>query len=230
VWGSRRAVSVTRRALRTRGSAGSTLAAAAVAGAALLASGCGGGARLDAHEQSGSYALEVLNASFPTKQSIARPTSFALEVRNAGSGTVPNVAVTLDSFNYTERYPELAADKRPIWVIERGPGPVAKPPVQSQEVSQPGGAQTVYVNTWALGPLARGGTRTFTWHVVPVKAGVWTVHFRVAAGLAGKSRASLPSGGPVQGQLTASVAPLPPSTHVDPNTGRVVPGLYPVIP
>jgi hypothetical protein len=195
-----------------------------------VVSGCGSGARLDAHEPSGTYPLEVVRASFPTKQSIAKPTEFSIEVRNAGSAAVPNVAVTLDSFNYTERYPELAADKRPIWVIERGPGPLAKPPVQTQEVSQPGGAETVYVNTWALGPLARKGTRTFTWRVVPVKAGTWTVHFRIAAGLAGKTLAALPSGGPVQGQLTASVAPLPPNTHVDPNTGRVVPGTYPLTP
>jgi hypothetical protein len=206
------------------------LVAAAAAAAVLAASGCGSGARLDASEPSGSYVLEVVRAAFPTKQSIARPTVFALQVRNAGSATVPNVAVTLDSFYYTEHFPELAANKRPIWVIERGPGQLAKPPVQTQEISQPGGAETVYVNTWALGPLARNASETFTWHVVPVKAGVWTVHFRLAAGLAGKATATLPSGGPVQGQLTASIAPVPPNTHVDPNTGRVLPGTYPLIP
>ncbi|HEV7586259.1 MAG TPA: hypothetical protein VGO14_10830 [Solirubrobacteraceae bacterium] len=206
------------------------LAAATGLAAVLAASGCGGGARLDAHEPSRAYSMEVVKAAFPTKQSIAKPTVFTLEVRNPGSTAIPNVAVTLDSFNYTEKYPELAADKRPIWVIERGPGPRAKPPVPTQEVSQPGGAQTVYVNTWALGPLARNATRTFTWHVVPVKAGVWTVHFSLAAGLAGKARAQLPGGGPAQGQITASVAPLPPNTHVDPSTGRVVAGTYPLLP
>ena len=174
--------------------------------------------------------MQVLGASFPTRQAVARPASFTVRVKNTGAHTVPNLAVTVDSFNYTATTPELAANKRPVWVIERGPGPRANPPVQSQEVSQPGGAQTVYVNTWALGPLARNGTKTFIWHVVPVKAGSWTVHFKVAAGLAGKARAALPSGGPVQGQLTASIAPLPPNTHVDPNTGRVVPGTYPLIP
>jgi hypothetical protein len=174
--------------------------------------------------------MELVKAAFPAKQSIAKPTTFTIQVRNPGSATIPNVAVTLDSFYYTEKYPELAADKRPIWVIERGPGPRANPPVQTQEISQPGGAQTVYVNTWALGPLAHNGTRTFTWHVVPVKAGVFTVHYRLAAGLAGKALAQLSGGGPAQGQLTASVAPLPPNTHVDPNTGRVAPGTYPLLP
>jgi hypothetical protein len=196
---------------------------------AIVASGCGG-SRMDAGERSRSYAMEVLNASFPAKQSIARPTRFVLQVRNTGDHAVPNLAVTLDSFYYTENFPELAATKRPIWVIERGPGPRARPPVQSQEVSQPGGGQTVYVNTWALGPLASKGTQTFIWSVVPVKAGTFTVHYRVAAGLAGKAKAQVAGGGPAQGQLTASIAPLPPSTHVDPRTGRVVAGTFPSIP
>jgi hypothetical protein len=196
---------------------------------AVLASGCGG-TRQDAHEVSSGHAMEVLRARFPVSQSIARPTSFALQVHNAGPGTVPNVAVTLDSFYYTEHYPELASTKRPIWVIEKGPGPPVRPPVQTQEISKPGGAQTAYVNTWALGPLAANGTQTFIWRVVPVKAGVYTVHYRVAAGLGGKATAQLRSGGPVEGQLTASIAPVPPSRHVDPRTGRVVPGTYPLVP
>jgi hypothetical protein len=228
VWGRCRAVRVTRRALRGRRAKLPALTALLLA-AALLTSGCGA-ARQDAHERSSSYSMEVLTASFPAKQSIARPTSFALQVRNTGSSTVPNVAVTLDSFYYTEHYPELAANKRPIWVIERGPGPVAKPPVQTQEVSQLGAAQTAYVNTWALGPLAPNGTQTFIWHVVPVKAGVYTVHYKIAAGLAGRAKAQLAAGGPVQGQLTASIAGIPPRTYVDPRTGRVIPGVYPLLP
>jgi hypothetical protein len=200
------------------------------AAAASLASGCGGGTRQDAHEVSRGYAIELTGARFPVRQWIARPTSFALQVRNAGPSTVPNVAVTLDSFYYTEHYPGLAADKRPIWVIEQGPGPAARPPVQTQEISKPGGGQTAYVNTWALGPLAPNGTQTFIWRVVPVKAGVYTVHYTIAAGIAGRAKAELPSGGPVQGQLTASIAPIPLRTHVDPRTGRVVYGTVPLIP
>jgi hypothetical protein len=226
VWGRCRAVGIARRAYCARRAVLALLTASATAA---LASGCGG-SRQDAHEVSRGYAMEVLGARFPVKQSIARPASFALQVRNASPRTVPNVAVTLDSFYYTEHYPELAADKRPIWVIEQGPGPEAKPPVQTQEISKPGGAETAYVNTWALGPLAPKGTQTFIWRVVPVKAGVYTVHYRVAAGIAGKAKAELPSGGPVQGQLTASIAPVPSRTHVDPQTGRVVPGPFPLVP
>jgi hypothetical protein len=174
--------------------------------------------------------MKVLDASFPTTQAIARPARLRLQVQNAGTRTVPDVAVTLDSFYYTENYPQLAADKRPVWVVEQGPGTIPAAPVESQAVSPPGSGQTAYVNTWALGPLAVGSTQTFEWRVVPVKAGVHTVRFTVAASLAGKAKAELASGAPVQGQFTADIAQAPPATHVDPSTGRLVSGRYPLIP
>jgi hypothetical protein len=174
--------------------------------------------------------MKVLGASFPSSQAIARPTSLRLQVQNTGNSTAPNVAITLDSFYYTSTYPDLSADKRPIWVVEQGPGPIASPPVQSQAVSPPGGGQTAYVNTWALGPLAPGHTLSFVWRVVPVKSGDYTVHYTVAAGLGGKAKAALASGGPIQGQLSADIAPAPPATHVNPSTGQVVPGEFPPTP
>src|SRR2546430_324334 len=68
---------------------------------------------------------------------------------------------TTPSFrSYVEKAPELAANKRPIWAIERGPGKAASPPVQSVDVSKPGSAQTAYVNTWALGALGRSEEHT----------------------------------------------------------------------
>jgi len=204
---------------------------ASVPVALLLAAGCGG-ARVDAHEPSASYAMEVVRARFPLRQVIARPTTMELSVRNRSLRTVPNVAVTVDSFNYTSTVAELAASKRPVWAIEQGPGAIAKPPVETQEVSQPGSAQTAYVNTWALGPLGVGQTRSFRWRVVPVKAGLHVVHYRFAAGLSGKSVAVArqPSGGPVQGALVAHIAPAPPNTYVDPRSGRVRVGSGPIIP
>jgi hypothetical protein len=196
----------------------------------VIAAGCGGGSRQDAHEARGTFQMKVLRASFPTSQSIARPTRLELEVSNTGSRVVPNVAVSLDSFNYTASFPELAANKRPVWAIERGPGAIAEPPVESQEVSPPGGGQTAYLNTWALGPLAVGASQTFVWRVVPVKAGRHTVSFTVAADLAGKAKARLVSGSAVAGHFTVNIAPAPPTTHVDPNTGKILTGAYPSTP
>jgi hypothetical protein len=196
---------------------------------ALAASGCGA-ARQDAHEPQQTYTMRVLASRFPPLQAISRPTSLLLLVQNTSALTAPNVAVTLDSFYYTEHYPELASNKRPIWVVEKGPGAIPSHPVESEAVSPPGGGQTAYVNTWALGPLAPGGSRTFLWQVVPVKPGLHRVDYRVAAGLAGKAKAELPSGGPVAGHFGVDIASVPPARHVNPNTGQVVPGPYPQTP
>jgi hypothetical protein len=195
--------------------------------AALVASGCGGGTEQSHGEVKRSYEMRIAAAAFPAKQSIARPTQLRVRVSNESQHVVPNVAISVDSFSYVEKYPELAANKRPVWVVEEGPGTPAKLPVQSQAVSPPGGGQTAYVNTWALGPLKAGASRTFTWKVVPVKAGSYTVHLAVAAGLAGNARATLRSGGPVTRSFTAQIAPAPPVSHVDPRTGKVVSGTFP---
>jgi hypothetical protein len=194
-----------------------------------LAGGCGS-AKQDVHEPGRTYSVKVLEASFPKRQAVARPESFQLRVTNTGTRTVPNLAVTLDSFYYTSSYPQLAARKRPVWVVEVGPGPGSPAPVESQVVSPPGGAQTAYVNTWAFGRLEPGGAQTLTWQVVPVKAGRYTVHYTVAGGLSGKAKVRVASGRRVEGQLTADIAPAPPHTHVNPLTGQVVPGQYPSVP
>ena len=201
------------------------LALAAVLGAGTLAAGCGGGSPATAGEPSKTFQLELVRASFPAKQSVAKRERLLLSVRNTSSETIPNLVATVDSFNYFSHFPGLADPRRPIWVIERGPGQPARPPVSTQEVSIPGGAETAYVNTWALGPLPAHQTATFFWGVVPVRAGAYTVHYAFAAGLAGNAKARLASG-PAIGHFHVVIAPVPPPTHVDPKTGQVVPGPY----
>jgi len=205
-------------------------ALAAAAACALLAAGCGGGSRQDAGEPAGTFAVRLVRASFPAKQTIARQAKLEMVVRNTGTRTVPNLAVTLDSFAYNSRYPELADRERPVWAIERGAGGVASPPVESEQISQPGGGQTAYVNTWAFGPLKVGASRTLSWRVVPVKSGSWTVHYTLAAGLAGKAKARLASGDPVHGKFAVQIAPAPALTHVNPSTGHVEAGQFPLSP
>lgn len=206
-------------------------AALALLGACvLLLAACGGSARMDAHEAAGTFEMQVVRARFPSAQTVARVTPLEIVVRNGGAHTVPDVAVTLDSLLYTEHFPELAADKRPVWVVERGPGAIASPPVETQEVSAGGGAQTAYVNTWALGALAPGASRTFRWLLAPVKPGAHLVHYTVAAGLAGKARASTQNGAPVRGTFAVQIAPAPAPTHVNPNTGKVEAGAAPATP
>lgn len=197
-----------------------------VGACAALAAGCGSGKRQDAGEPDRTFTVAITQASFPTVQSVARPATMTVAVHNSSDATIPNLAVTVDSFSYVSNALELAANKRPIWAIETGPGVVPKRPVQSASVSPPGSGQTAYVNTWALGPLAPGGTQTFTWHVVAVKPGTYTVHYTVAAGLSGKSKARLADGTIPHGHFKVVIAPRPPATHLNPNTGGVEPGRY----
>jgi hypothetical protein len=197
---------------------------------ALFAAGCGGGSEQTAGEPKRTYKTEVLGLTFTPNQAVSRPATMRIELRNVDAKTIPSVAVTLDSFYYTEKYPELAASKRPVWVVEQGPGAPPRRPVQSQAVSPPGGGQTAYVNTWALGPLAPKHTQTFEWKVVPVKSGTHSVHITIGAGLAGRARATFPNGASPTATLVAHIAPAPPSTHVDPSTGKVAPGRYSALP
>ena len=63
-----------------------------------------------------------------------------------------------------------------------------------------------------------------------MKAGVHTVHYTIAAGLAGRSRARLADGTIPHGHFTVAIAPRPPAQHINPNTGQVAPGAYPQQP
>jgi hypothetical protein len=204
---------------------GLSLAACGVA-LAMLASGCGGSER-NAHEPSGVYRMEVVKEKFPPKQAIASDERLALVVRNAGARAIPNVAISLNSLNYTSDFPHLAVDKRPVWIVNKAPGPVPTVRVLSEEVYPAGGSETAYVNTWALGRLAPGASKSFVWNVTPVKAGVYTVYYRVAADLDGKARAQLANGSPVLGKFVVAIAPRPPHTHVNPYTGEIAEGSFP---
>lgn len=198
--------------------------------AAALISGCGGSAQQDASEPKGTSTVQVTQATFPTRQAVSRPERLVLRVHNAGSSAVANVTVAVDSFLYTSNYPNLAARKRPVWVVDQGPGSIPNPPVETVEVDPPGAGTTANYDVWALGRLAPGATRSFVWHVTPVKAGMHTVSYRVYAGLNGKARAQLTGGGIPGGDFKVAIANRPPPTHVDPETGKVAPGVYSAAP
>ncbi len=194
--------------------------------AAALLSGCGSSAQQNAGEPQGTSTVQITQASFPARQAVARPEQLVLKVRNTGTQAVPNVTVALNSLYYISDYPNLAARKRPIWVVDQGPGRISNPPVETVEVDPPGAGTTSNYDVWALGRLAPGATRSFVWSVTPVKAGVHTVSYRVYAGLYGKARTQLTSGGLPGGSFRVAVADRPPPTHVNPETGKVAPGAY----
>jgi hypothetical protein len=167
--------------------------------------GCGG-ARQDVNEPSGNFPVSIVTASFPSAQTLARTADMKIAVRNEGTRPVPDVAVTVNSFDYVSPQQGLADPSRPIWIIDQGPV----------------GGESAYVNTWTLGVLAPGQMRTFSWRVTPVLAGMHRIDFRIAAGLNGKAKAQLVGGGIPRGSFTVQVADVPSQATVDPSTGRVV--------
>jgi hypothetical protein len=98
--------------------------------------------------------------------------------------------------------------------------------VESEEVNPVGGGETANTHTWALGPLAPGQTKVFAWKLLPVVSGTKVIHYEVAAGLNGRSRAQFAGGGSASGSLTVHIAPAPPNVHVNPETGAIVEGPY----
>jgi hypothetical protein len=176
--------------------------------AALGVAACGGGARQDADEPARTYRVAIVRASFPARQQIAAPTRLVVEVRNASKRTIPDVAVTVDSFGSRSERSDLADAQRPVWILDRPPE----------------GSTTAYTNTWALGPMFAGETKRFVWRVTPVQPGTHRLRVRVAAGLTGRAKAVLAGNRVPERELTVRISSRPTRARVDPETGAVVHG------
>jgi hypothetical protein len=200
----------------------------------LALAGCGGGSTQAASEPSGKFPVTISTASFPASQKLSEHAHLVITVRNSGSKAIPNVAVTI--CNVTCAYPApkgqgsssqafaadinqsyLANSSRPLWIVDRGPGACNF----SCQNGGSGGAVTAYSNTWALGRLAPGRTARFEWAVTPVQAGRHVVAWEVAAGLNGKAKAVLSSGGAPHGTFDVHVSRAPAQSYVD-NNGQIV--------
>lgn len=184
------------------------IAASAAALAVLGIAACGGGTRQDATEPGGTYRVAIVRSSFPVRQHVAAPARLVIEVRNTGRRTVPDVAVTVDSFSSRSERTDLADARRPVWIVDRPPE----------------GSTTAYTNTWALGPMGAGETKRFVWRLTPVQPGTHRLRYRVAAGLTGKAKAVLAGDRVPERNLTVRITSRPASARVDPETGAVVRG------
>ena len=178
----------------------------ATAVVAFAVAGCGGGDRQDAHEPSGTFTMHVVKASFPSSQSLAEQQALTIAVKNTDSRAIPDLAVTVDSFSTRSQQAGLADPERPVWIVDEGPT----------------GGTTAYTNTWALGSVPPGATRTFTWKVTAVQPGTHTIKYRVAAGLNGKAKAKVDGQDHYQGTFTVDISGKPAQSTVDPNTGKVI--------
>jgi hypothetical protein len=185
--------------------------------------GCGGGERQDEDEPEGRYAVEVVDASFPQDQKLAKSSDLVITVRNAGGETIPNIALTVNGLSFRKDDTALADPERPQFVINGVPKRIGGFP-EAKEAA-PLGCDTAYVNTWACGPLRPGRERTFRWSVTAVEAGPFDVRYRVAAGLDGKAKAIAPGGGPApRGSFSGTVSDEAPEVRVADDGETVVSG------
>src|ERR687896_1111406 len=138
--------------------------------------GCGGAERQDEDEPEGDFAVEVVRASFPEDQKLAKRSNLIITVRNAGEDTIPNIAVTVNGFNFRKADPELADPERPQFVINGRPREIGGFP--GAEGETPLGGGTAYPKTREGGPPAAGKQRSFRWSVTAVEAGDFEVNKR----------------------------------------------------
>jgi hypothetical protein len=173
----------------------------------LLVSACGGQSQ-DANEPSGKFKVEVLKASFPDKQKLAKRSVMEIQVKNVDSKTIPDISVTVNSFDRRQDNAQLADASRPVFIVNTGPG----------------GGETADQNTSALGPLKPGQTKTFQWSVTAVHAGPYKISYQVSAGLYGKALAIDSSGRAPHGEFSGTISNAAPNSRVNFDNGTSVEG------
>jgi hypothetical protein len=199
--------------------------------AALVLAACGTGPRQDAKEPHGTFTVDVVDASFPTSQKLAKTSELVIKVRNAGSKTLPNPTVTIHGFDRRRTDPRLADPTRPVFVLNGQTAKIAGLPEATEGGPRGCGTHSggtpddpATLSVWACGPLKPGATRTFRWSVTAVQAGPFKVTWRVTAGLYGKAKTVPAAGAPLSGQFTGTISKKPPQQRVSDNGRSVVSG------
>jgi hypothetical protein len=193
-----------------------------VAVAALLAA-CGGESS-DANQKAGTYDVRVTDAGFPTEQRLGQTSLMQLGIRNTGKKALPALTLTVSiagkegqnsSLPFGIRDPQtgLAQPDRPVWVLAAGYPRLAGS-------SEPGGATTSNRKTFSLGPLKPGATTEAVWKLSAVKAGKFTVLYKIDAGLSGTAKAQT-NGVAAGGSFATEISAVPPDTEVT-DSGEVV--------
>ena len=178
--------------------------------------------RQDRNEVAGSYPVSV-KASFPAKQKLEQRSKLQVDVRNTGTETIPNIAVTVKGLGVTEEQEGLADARRPVFAINGAPRELAG--LREAKEAAPEGGETNYVETWALGPLEPGRRRSFRWGVTAVRAGRYDLRYTVSAGLDGKAKAVDDDGrGRPSGSFSGRISAAVPDTRVADDGETVVEG------
>jgi hypothetical protein len=168
--------------------------------------------------------VEIVEASFPSDQKLARTSEMRITVRNAGRKTIPYISVTVgppqpgapqgagnaeteSPFSYQD--PKNEDPSKPIFVVNK----------------EPEGGDTAFQRTWSLGSLRPGQEKTFVWELTAVDAKPFDFRYQVSAGLDGRAKAVLAgAGGPPVGRFHGRVDPTPPDAKVADDGENIVSG------
>jgi hypothetical protein len=196
----------------------------AVAVAASLG-GCGEDSSTASEEPSGTFQVAVTEAEFPGLQRLGQTSLLQLGIENDGDRTVPGLSVSFtikgkqgeDSqlpFGVSDPQPELAQPDRPVWVLS-----ATYPRLQGS--SDPGGTSTSNLKTFAFGPLKPGETTKAVWKLSAVRAGRYTLAYRIDAGLGGAAKAETKNGVAPGGSFSTEITDRLPETEVN-DSGEIV--------
>ena len=174
--------------------------------------GCGGGERQDANEDDASYEVTVVDAEFPERQRLAEKSELEITIRNDADETIPNIAVTLRGLGRGADSPQLQDASRSVFVIDGEHAEIGG--YKETKLAAPDGGQTALVDTWALGQLKPGATKTFRWRLTAVEPGPYELTYAVAAGLGGKAKAVGPGDAQPRGTLKGTIVAAPPISRI----------------
>jgi hypothetical protein len=205
--------------------------ALALLGAMVALPACGSdGERQDVDEPEGEFPVEVTTAKFPTRQRLAETSDLELSIENVGEEQIPDLAVTIcldscqadGSFSLRSDQPGLASPNRPVWILEQDYPKLLEPGTSKTELDKApsAGAEAAQTNTFSFGAMAPGDEVTPVWRVTPVQGGTYTVHYKLAAGLTGKAKATTADGSPAEGSFVVTISTKPPQATVTPS-GKV---------
>jgi hypothetical protein len=194
-----------------------------VAVAALLPA-CGESSS-DSNEAAGTYRVQVTEASFPTAQRLGQTSLLQLGIRNSGKKTIPALTVTISvagkegaesSLPFGIRDPQagLAQADRPVWVLSQTYPRLV-------DSSEPGGASSSNRKTFVFGPLKAGKSTEAVWKLSAVKAGKFTLLYRIDAGLSGEAKAVTGNDVAPGGSFASEISSELPETEVT-DSGRIV--------
>jgi hypothetical protein len=181
---------------------------------------CGGSSSPDIDEGSANFEVQVERASFAARQHVAGDEDLVLAIKNASDREIPNVVVTIwtgsgdrGAAKAISSWDELRGSERsrPVWIRVAGFPKLLGAGVTERtlDAAPEGGADVAQTNTYAFGDLAAGASHTAVWRVTPVRAGSYTVHYAIAAGVGGAAKAVTAGGQPATGSFPVKIDATP---------------------